>query len=76
MSDSTFFEPHLDILPEEQRICWSLLNGVSEEGFVLYGGTALALRLGHRQSVDFDFSMKERGSSLRSNPCDPANRLA
>ena len=55
MSDSTFFEPHLDILPEEQRICWSLLNGVSEEGFVLYGGTALALRLGHRQSVDFDF---------------------
>ena len=23
--------------------------------FVLYGGTALALRLGHRQSVDFDF---------------------
>jgi len=24
-------------------------------GFVLYGGTAIALRLGHRQSVDFDF---------------------
>lgn len=23
--------------------------------FVLYGGTAIALRLGHRQSVDFDF---------------------
>lgn len=24
-------------------------------GFVLYGGTAIALRLGHRESVDFDF---------------------
>lgn len=24
-------------------------------GFVLYGGTAIALRLGHRTSVDFDF---------------------
>jgi hypothetical protein len=23
--------------------------------FTLYGGTALALRIGHRQSVDFDF---------------------
>jgi Nucleotidyl transferase AbiEii toxin, Type IV TA system len=23
--------------------------------FILYGGTAIALRLGHRQSVDFDF---------------------
>jgi hypothetical protein len=26
-----------------------------ELGFVLYGGTAIALRLGHRPSVDFDF---------------------
>lgn len=24
-------------------------------GFTLYGGTALALHLGHRKSVDFDF---------------------
>lgn len=24
-------------------------------GFVLYGGTAIALQLGHRQSIDFDF---------------------
>ena len=23
--------------------------------FTLYGGTAIALRLGHRQSIDFDF---------------------
>jgi len=28
---------------------------VAEDGFLLYGGTAIALRLGHRVSVDFDF---------------------
>jgi len=27
--------------------------------FILYGGTALALRLGHRESVDFDFFSSE-----------------
>lgn len=33
-------------------------------GFVLYGGTAIALRLGHRQSMDFDFfSFGEAASS-------------
>jgi len=44
----------LSILPESQRRLWSELNQVPED-FVLYGGTALALRLGHRISVDFDF---------------------
>ncbi|MDZ7695826.1 MAG: nucleotidyl transferase AbiEii/AbiGii toxin family protein [Deltaproteobacteria bacterium] len=33
---------------------WPLLGGVPER-FVLYGGTAIALRLGHRKSIDFDF---------------------
>ncbi len=33
---------------------WTELHAVPS-GFVLYGGTALALRLGHRVSVDFDF---------------------
>lgn len=28
---------------------------LGKTGFVLYGGTAVALRLGHRQSIDFDF---------------------
>lgn len=32
--------------------------GVPRE-FVLFGGTALALRLGHRQSIDFDFFTAE-----------------
>ncbi len=49
------FTPHLHILPQAQLKLWPQLRGVSGLGFVLYGGTAIALRLGHRQSVDFDF---------------------
>ena len=48
------FSPRLDILPLSQRRLWGELTGVLPE-FVLYGGTAIALHLGHRQSVDFDF---------------------
>jgi len=48
------FEPHLEILPTAQKVLWSELSAVPNE-FVLYGGTALALHLGHRDSVDFDF---------------------
>lgn len=48
------FEPRLSILPEAQRRLWPELAAVPR-GFVLYGGTAIALRLGHRASVDFDF---------------------
>jgi hypothetical protein len=46
--------PRLDILPAPQRRLWDELVAVPRE-FVLYGGTALALQLGHRQSLDFDF---------------------
>lgn len=48
------FTPRLDILPPPQRRLWDELATVPAE-FVLYGGTALALHLGHRESVDFDF---------------------
>jgi hypothetical protein len=47
------FSPHLEILPAPQRALWNELSEVSRE-FVLYGGTALALHLAHRKSVDFD----------------------
>ena len=47
-------EPILDILPKAQRELWPALVGIPDN-FVLYRGTALALRLGHRSSVDFDF---------------------
>ncbi len=48
------FAPRLDVLPDPQRRLWSELSAIPRE-FVLYGGTALALHLGHRQSVDFNF---------------------
>lgn len=48
------FEPHLEALPELQRALWPRLAVLPPDA-VLYGGTALALRLGHRASVDFDF---------------------
>ena len=47
-------KPHLDSLPAEQRRLWPELSQIPEH-FVLYGGTAIALRVGGRQSVDFDF---------------------
>jgi hypothetical protein len=46
--------PKLEILPHAQRRLWDELRQTPQE-FVLYGGTALALRLGHRHSEDFDF---------------------
>lgn len=49
---------HLDILPAAQRALWDDALGVPA-GFVLYGGTAIALRLGHRASEDFDFFRTE-----------------
>jgi len=52
------FSPHLEVLPAAQRRFWSELSAVPNE-FVLYGGTALALHLGHRNSVDFDFFGKD-----------------
>ncbi len=48
------FSPKLNILPESQRALWKELKATPMR-FVLYGGTALALRLGHRVSEDFDF---------------------
>jgi hypothetical protein len=46
--------PQLSSLPEAQRAFWPELR-IMPPHFVLYGGTAIALRLGGRQSVDFDF---------------------
>jgi hypothetical protein len=48
------FKPHLAILPPAQQRLWAELGRAPRLGLVLYGGTAIALRLGHRFSVDFD----------------------
>jgi hypothetical protein len=49
------FEPHWEALPLAQQEIWPHLAATVDLGFVLYGGTAVALRLGHRTSIDFDF---------------------
>jgi hypothetical protein len=54
MPDS--FEPKTETLPKAQQEIWPLLGPAPGLSFVLYyGGTAVALHLGHRISVDFDF---------------------
>ncbi|HBK08564.1 MAG TPA: hypothetical protein DDZ81_22385 [Acetobacteraceae bacterium] len=57
------FTPRVDILPPPPRRLWNEMSAVPPE-FVLSGDTALALHLGHRESVDFDF--------FGSKPLDPA----
>lgn len=49
------FKPRLEVLPPAQQRLWPQLHNAPHLGFVLYGGTAIALRLGHRDSIDFDF---------------------
>jgi Nucleotidyl transferase AbiEii toxin, Type IV TA system len=61
------FQPNLAILPPSQRRLWDELHAVPED-FVLYGGTAVALHLGHRQSVDLDF--------FSDRPFEPAKLAA
>jgi hypothetical protein len=48
------FAPKLEILPHAPRRLWDELTDTPKH-FVLYGETALALRLSHRMSGDFDF---------------------
>lgn len=48
------WHPELEVLPASQQQLWPELLDVPS-GFILYGGTALALQLGHRESIDFDF---------------------
>jgi Nucleotidyl transferase AbiEii toxin, Type IV TA system len=48
-------EPKLDVLPATQQEIWTSLAAAPDLNFVLYGGTAIALQLGHRESLDFDF---------------------
>jgi hypothetical protein len=66
---SETFEPRLEILPESQRQLWPELDAIPSN-FVLYGGTGLALQLGHRVSEDFDFF-----SSSGFDPEDLRSRL-
>lgn len=49
------FRTRRDILPPGQKRLWPLLAPLKDAGYCLYRGTALALRFGHRRSMDFVF---------------------
>lgn len=52
---------HLDVLPRKQRRVWDLFQERQiSAGIYLAGGTALAIQLGHRQSVDYDFFSRNK----------------
>lgn len=46
---------HNEVLNDDIRKVWEQCGFLSEKGFYLSGGTALALQLGHRISIDLDF---------------------
>lgn len=48
-------EFHLNILDAKRQKIFAQLNFLKDLGAYLAGGTALALQIGHRASVDFDF---------------------
>ncbi|MBI5470630.1 nucleotidyl transferase AbiEii/AbiGii toxin family protein [Candidatus Kaiserbacteria bacterium] len=54
---------HKETLAQETAKLFARLGkdgNLRKDGFYLAGGTALALHLGHRQSIDLDFFTKER----------------
>ncbi len=60
MSQSHALPPHLEVLDDKQhRVMTRLASFVEHHGFYLAGRTGLALRLGHRKSVDFDWFRNE-----------------
>ena len=48
------------VLPQDAQTALAVLgkSSIVQDGY-LAGGTALALQMGHRQSVDFDFFLRK-----------------
>ena len=60
------FDPKTNVLPQAQQEIWHHLAPAKDIDFVLYGGTAVALYLAHRTSIDFDFF---RSQPLEKSQC-------
>lgn len=57
---------HEEILPASTKLVWECLRPIADtRQFVLAGGTALALRFGHRESQDLDFFTDEPFGGLQ-----------
>lgn len=56
---------HFKVLPAEQQRLWDEFlkqaDFLNDHGYYLAGGTGLALQLGHRRSLDFDFFSAQGG---------------
>lgn len=52
-----------EILNKDQKRIFPQLKFLTDKGFYLAGGTALALQLDHRTSLDFDFFIRKQFSS-------------
>ena len=64
--------PHVEVLPaEQQRALLALGTAAAVWGCYLGGGTAVAIHLGHRRSVDLDWFTSER----LENPLELAQDL-
>ena len=50
---------HIDILSDSQKSLLDLLSLFKRE-YYLVGGTAIALQIGHRQSIDFDLFKEKK----------------
>lgn len=61
---------HFEIFPPAQDRLWHTLGEHAETlhqwGYYLAGGSALALQVGHRQSIDFDFFSRQEGIGAAS----------
>jgi len=55
---------YLSVLNRKQKELLKKLGFLKKYGFYLAGGTNLALQIGHRTSLDFDFYTKKRFDSL------------
>jgi len=65
---------HAEILSQEQRALLPLMRVFRKE-FYLVGGTAIALQMGHRRSIDFDmFTRKPFGSKRVLNVWEKAGK--
>lgn len=54
-----------EILSKDQLEVFKGFEFLSNEGFYLAGGTALALQIGHRTSIDFDFYIQKHFDSKK-----------
>ena len=56
---------HLSVLNKQQADLLKKLKFLEKYGFYLAGGTALALQIGHRTSLDFDFYTEKKFNSRK-----------